>query len=97
MSYFLGLEVTYNNDGLFLSQDKYAHDVLTRASLLNAKSVDMPLSTCDYLTSSGAPFNDPTTYRSLVGALQYLTITRPDLSYAVNQVSQFSDARNLKK
>ncbi|GKF86249.1 putative zinc finger, CCHC-type containing protein, partial [Tanacetum coccineum] len=47
------------------------------------------LSTSTYFTSQGVPFSDPTLYRSLVGALQYLTITRPDLSYAVNQVSQF--------
>lgn len=39
--------------------------------------------------TQGTPFNDPTLYRSLVGALQYLIITRPDLSYVVNQASQF--------
>ncbi|GJW03741.1 retrovirus-related pol polyprotein from transposon RE1 [Tanacetum coccineum] len=51
-----------------------------------------PLSTYANLTINGDLFSDPTLYRSLVGALQYLTITRPDLSYAVNQVSQFLHA-----
>ncbi|XP_058082503.1 uncharacterized mitochondrial protein AtMg00810-like [Magnolia sinica] len=42
-----------------------------------------------HLSSNGAMFSDPTLYRSLVGALQYLTITRPDIAHAVNFVSQF--------
>ncbi|KAJ9555163.1 hypothetical protein OSB04_009777 [Centaurea solstitialis] len=92
LSYFLGLEVTYSDNGLFLNQSKYAHDVLVRAGLLSSKPVATPLSATDYLSTTGNPFSDPTTYRSLVGALQYLTITRPDLSYAVNQVSQFLHA-----
>ena len=37
-----------------------------------------------HLTADGSPFHSPTTYRSLVGALQYLTITRPDITHAVN-------------
>ncbi|XP_022023458.1 uncharacterized mitochondrial protein AtMg00810-like [Helianthus annuus] len=48
----------------------------------------IPLSTSDSFTTDGTPFADPTLYRSLVGAIQYLTITRPDLSYAVNQACQ---------
>ncbi|GJV07078.1 retrovirus-related pol polyprotein from transposon RE1 [Tanacetum coccineum] len=92
LNYFLGLEVSYNDSGIFLSQSKYAHDILARAHLLDAKPATTPLSTSAYFTSQGTPFNDPTLYRSLVGALQYLTITRPDLSYAVNQVSQFLHA-----
>ncbi|GKD28594.1 putative RNA-directed DNA polymerase [Tanacetum coccineum] len=69
----------------YKSQSKYAHDILARAQLLEAKPVATPLSTSTYFTSHGIPYSDPTHYRSLVGALQYLTITRPDLSYAVNQ------------
>ncbi|XP_071718821.1 uncharacterized mitochondrial protein AtMg00810-like [Rutidosis leptorrhynchoides] len=91
LSYFLGIEVSYNTSCNFLSQ-KYAHDILTRAKLLDIKPVATPLSTSADFTSQGVPFNDPSLYRSLVGALQYLTITRPDLSYVVNQVSQFLHA-----
>ncbi|KAJ0858993.1 putative RNA-directed DNA polymerase [Helianthus annuus] len=88
LGYFLGLEVAYSDTGVYLSQAKYAHDILARAGLLDSKPVDTPLSTTDIFHSKGDPFHDPTLYRSLVGALQYLTITRPDLSYDVNQVSQ---------
>ena len=56
-------------NGLFLTQAKYAHDILTRAGLLDSKPASTPLSTSDYLVTSGSPCSDPTLYRSLVGAL----------------------------
>ncbi|KAG6414359.1 hypothetical protein SASPL_127081 [Salvia splendens] len=89
LNYFLGLEVSYTHDGLFIGQAKYAHDILKRAELLDSKPVATPLSAGEVLVRDGSPFRDPTLYRSLVGVLQYLTITRPNLSYAVNLVSQF--------
>ncbi|KAK1417226.1 hypothetical protein QVD17_26351 [Tagetes erecta] len=88
LNYFLGLEVMHTTKGLFLSQTKYANDILARAGLTDTKPVPTPLSTSDTFTKEGTPYSDPTLYRSLVGALQYLTITRPDLSYAVNQACQ---------
>ncbi|MFS8015034.1 putative RNA-directed DNA polymerase [Helianthus anomalus] len=75
LNYFLGLEVSHTHDGLFLTQTKYARDILTRAGLLDSKPVATPLATNDVFTSKGKPFHDPTLYRSFVGALQYLTIT----------------------
>ncbi|KAM0027867.1 putative RNA-directed DNA polymerase [Helianthus debilis subsp. tardiflorus] len=95
LNYFLGLEVAYTDTGLFLTQSKYARDILQRADLLDAKPVSTPLVSHESFTTDGTPCSDPTSYRSLVGALQYLTITRPDLSYAVNQVSQFLHAPTL--
>lgn len=92
LNYFLGLEISHTSTGLFVGQAKYAHDILDRAKMLDSKHVATPLASGESLLSSGAPFDDPTLYRSLVGALQYLTITRPDLSYAVNMVSQFLQA-----
>ncbi|KAJ0580159.1 putative RNA-directed DNA polymerase [Helianthus annuus] len=92
LNYFLGLEVTYTTNGLFLNQSKYALDILTRAKMLDAKPAPTPLSTNVSFISTGTTFPDATFYRSIVGALQYLTITRPDISYAVNQVSQFLHA-----
>ncbi|XP_035837485.1 uncharacterized mitochondrial protein AtMg00810-like [Helianthus annuus] len=92
LGYFLGLEVSHSNTGLFLSQAKYAHNILARAGMLNSKPVATLLATTDTFLSKGVSFHDPTLYRSLVGALQYLTITRPDISYAVNQASQHLQA-----
>ena len=87
LSYFLGLEASHLPSGLFLSQAKYAHDIVSRAGLLDAKPMPTPLASSVSMVRDGVLFDDPTHYRSLVGALQYLTITRPDISYAVNQVS----------
>ncbi|XP_071704681.1 uncharacterized mitochondrial protein AtMg00810-like [Rutidosis leptorrhynchoides] len=95
LSYFLGLEVTYTSTGLFLSQAKYAHDILTRTKLLDAKPMPTPLATAKNFTTQGTLYSDPTYYCSLVGTLQYLTITHPDISYAVNQVIQFLHAPTI--
>ncbi|CAI9279827.1 unnamed protein product [Lactuca saligna] len=95
LSYFLGIDVLYTSDGLFLTQTKYALDILARAGLLDGKPVYTPLATFEPLIASGESFHNPTLYRSLVGALQYLTITHPDLSYAINQVSQFLHAPTM--
>ncbi|CAM8931172.1 unnamed protein product [Rhodiola kirilowii] len=95
LSYFLGLEASTTHDGLFLSQMKYARDILTRAQLLDSKPFHTPMVVSQYLTVDGSPFSDPTLYRSLVGALQYLTITRPDIAHAVNSVSQFMHAPTI--
>lgn len=92
LNYFLGLDVMYASDGLFLNQSKYTHEILERARMFDAKPAPTPLATNVSFTVSGTPYSDPTHYRSIVGALQYLTITRPDISYAVNQVSQFLHA-----
>lgn len=77
---------------MFLTQAKYSHDILICASLLESKHPSTPLSTTNYFVFIGSPCLDPSIYRSLVGALHYLTITRLDLSYVVNQVKQFLHA-----
>uniref|UniRef100_A0A2N9HRT6 Uncharacterized protein n=1 Tax=Fagus sylvatica TaxID=28930 RepID=A0A2N9HRT6_FAGSY len=92
LSYFLGLEASPTPDGLFLSQLKYARDILTRAQLLDSKPVYTPMVVSQHLSADGPHFPDPTLYRFLVGALQYLTITRPDIAHVVNSVSQFLHA-----
>ena len=89
LNYFLGLKATLTTDGPFISQLKYARDILTHAQLLDSKPVHTPMVVSQHLSSNGPLFSDPTLYRSLVGALQYLTITRPDIAHAVNFVNQF--------
>ncbi|GJX58965.1 ribonuclease H-like domain-containing protein [Tanacetum coccineum] len=83
--YFLGIFVTRNTSEMFISQSKYATKVLKRANMLACNPCRTPVDTDTKLAADGDPVSDPTLYRSLAGALQYLTFTRPDISYAVQQ------------
>ncbi|XP_021995192.1 uncharacterized mitochondrial protein AtMg00810-like [Helianthus annuus] len=87
LSHFLGINVTRQHDTMFLSHQSYALDIIDRAGMSSCKSVATPVDTKSKLNASSSdPFEDPTLYRCLAGALQYLTFTRPDISYAVQQV-----------
>jgi hypothetical protein len=95
LHYFLGIEVNRGKDGLILSQERYAKDIVARAGMNSCKPVETPLSTSEKLSMIDGDKlgpQDSTKYRSLVGALQYLTLTRPDICYAVNKVCQFLHA-----
>ena len=90
LSYFLGFEVTSSSDGYYLSQAKYASDLLSKADLTDSKIVFTPLELNVKLNPiDGEPLSDATLYQQLVGSLIYLTVTRLDLAYAVHLVSQF--------
>nr|XP_020147087.1 uncharacterized mitochondrial protein AtMg00810-like [Aegilops tauschii subsp. strangulata] len=87
LHYFLGVEVARRPDGFFLHQQKYAHELLDRAGMLNCKPTATPVGTKAKLSASdGSPASDAAFYRSIVGALQYLTLTRPEIQYAIQQV-----------
>jgi hypothetical protein len=89
LHYFLGIQAIRTAAGLHLRQSKYVVDLLRRVKMDEAKPYAAP-----YLAGSkmsqfdGAPLLDPTEYRHVVGALQYATLTRPDLAYSVNQLCQ---------
>ncbi|GKA93732.1 ribonuclease H-like domain-containing protein, partial [Tanacetum coccineum] len=85
LNYFLGISMTRNTSGMFLSQQKYASELLERAGMLTCNPCRTPVDTDSKLSTNGDPVSDPTLYHSLAGALQYLTFTRPDISYAVQQ------------
>jgi histone deacetylase 1/2 len=92
LHYFLGIEVTRNSGGISLSQQKYSLDLLRRTRMENCKSVTTPMCAQEKLSREhGHSLGDEDAfqYRSTVGALQYLTLTRPDISFAVNKVCQF--------
>jgi hypothetical protein len=73
--------------GLLLSQHKYTLDIIQQAGMTSCKLVATPLSTSLKLSiASGTLYSDPTRYRQIIGALRYLTFTRPDICYAVNKV-----------
>nr|XP_040254247.1 uncharacterized mitochondrial protein AtMg00810-like [Aegilops tauschii subsp. strangulata] len=95
LHFFLGLEVSQSSTRLTLTQKKYSLDLLHRAGMLKCKHAITPMSATDRLSAlDGDPLSpdDATEYRSLVGGLQYLTITRSDISYAVNRVCQYLHA-----
>jgi histone deacetylase 1/2 len=92
LHFFLGIEVKQNKDGILLSQSKYARDILARVGMSSCKPSTTPLSATEKLSKIDGQAlgpEDSTKYRSIVGALQYLTLTRPDLAFAVNKVCQF--------
>ena len=60
--------------------------------MTDAKPISTPFVVGQHLSAEGKLFSDPTMFRSLAGALQYLTITRPDLSFSVNSICQFMHA-----
>jgi len=78
------------NNGIVISQRKYALDILEESGLMNSKFVDTPMDpNVKLLPNQGESCSDPEKYRRLVGKLNYLTVTRPDISFAVSVVSQF--------
>ncbi|PKU83242.1 Retrovirus-related Pol polyprotein from transposon TNT 1-94 [Dendrobium catenatum] len=86
---FLGIQVHRNASTITLHQTKYAKDILTAAGFTNSKPVPTPSLLKSTKHNSAAPtFSDPQLYRRLVGSLNYLTITRPDIAFAVNAVCQ---------
>lgn len=90
LKYFLGLEVLFDSGGYHLSQVKYATDLIARAGLTDSKIAPSPLEQNVKLRhSDGTPLSNPTLYRTLVGSLVYLTVTRPDIAFAVHLGSQF--------
>ncbi|KAK1612276.1 hypothetical protein QYE76_035949 [Lolium multiflorum] len=91
LHYFLGIEVSSPSSGsLLLRQRKYALELLARAGMLKCTPVTTPMASSERLCSTdGDPLSpeEATQYRSIVGGLQYLTMTRPDLSFVVNKLT----------
>ena len=94
LHYFLGLEINYLSNGIFISQTKYTYDLLCRTKMLDSTHLSTPIAVKPQEHPNDLTPVDPTTYRSIVGALQYLTFTRPDIVHAVNKVCQNFQAPN---
>jgi histone deacetylase 1/2 len=86
LHFFLGVQVRRDSNGFTLSQAQYTEDILERAGMANCKPASTPIEATPKLSAAnGHPVDDGSFYRSITGALQYLTLTRPDIAYAVNQ------------
>lgn len=93
MKYFLGVEVVQGEEGIFITQQKYAKEILRRYGMEGCNSVKNPVVPGHKLTRAGSgEAVDPTTFKQLVGSLRYLTVTRPDLIYSVNLISRYMEA-----
>ena len=89
---FIVSSLKRDQDGLFMSQGRYAADTVSRSGMDKCKAIDTPLSSTQKLSvveGDKLGPEDSSQYRSLVGALQYFTLTRPDISFVVNKVCQF--------
>ena len=90
MHYFLGIEITQKEDGIFISQKKYTETLLKKFKMEGCKTVSTPLDNNKALKKEdGSPKADESKFRSLIGSLLYLTATRPDIMYAVSLLSRF--------
>ena len=90
----MGIEITQSNSDVVMSQRKYVLGILEETGILDCKPIDTPMdSNVKLVLGQGEPLRDPRRYRRLVGRLNYLTITRPDISFHVSVVSQFLQSR----
>jgi hypothetical protein len=92
LHFFLSIEVTKNLAGLSLSHGKYVEDLLKIAGMVSCKPINTPLWTLEKLSAHVATLlgpNDATSYCSLVGGLQYLTLMRAEIAFSMNKVCQY--------
>jgi histone deacetylase 1/2 len=95
LHFFLGIEVKKGSNSIVLTHEKYAMDFLKKVGMLHCTTCPTPLSVTEKLSLMDGEVlgtEDSTNYRSIVGALQYLTLTRPDLAFLVNKVCQYLHA-----
>ncbi|XP_031131676.1 uncharacterized protein LOC116033060 [Ipomoea triloba] len=88
LGFFLGIETVKYSGSLLFSQHRYMADILKRAGMSDCKPLSTPISLFRSASVQADPYDDPTRYMSIAGALQYLTVTRPDLFFAVNHLCQ---------
>ena len=97
LKYFLGVEVMRSKHGIILSQRKYVLDLLSETGKLEAKPCSSLMAQSLHLTIEGKLFGDLERYRRLVGKLNYLTVTRPDIAHSISVVSQYMSSPTVDR
>ncbi|GJS33973.1 putative RNA-directed DNA polymerase [Tanacetum coccineum] len=93
LNYFLGIEIVPHVFVILLSQKKYILELLQSAGLSNCNPVSSPMVTSSSLSlDDSTAFSNPLKYQQVVGSLQYITLSRPDITFAVNKVCQYMHA-----
>lgn len=95
LNQFLGITAKVTPTGLLLHQKRYAENILAREGMLNSKTVATPSYIKVIPTTQSALFTNPKLYRQFVGTLQYLTLTRSNISYTVNRACQHMHQPNM--
>ena len=89
LTYFLSVEVLSHQHDLILSQRRYIVYLLARAKMIEAHPIFTPMPTSPTLSLQfGSALSNPSAFRIIVGNLQYLTLTQPNVAYAINKLSQ---------
>ncbi|GJS92021.1 ribonuclease H-like domain-containing protein [Tanacetum coccineum] len=94
LNYFLGISTTRTTSGIFLSQTKYATEILEQAQMLNCNPCRAPIDTEKKLGSKGSPDTDPTLYRSLAGSLHYFGLLHHSLLHTLMLTGQDTLSRS---
>jgi hypothetical protein len=90
LKYFLGFQIKQLEDGMFISQTKYTHDLLKKFDMDKVKSIMTPMSTNDHLDlDMGGKSIDQKVYRSMIDSLLYLCASRPDIMLGVCMCARF--------
>nr|GEV13657.1 hypothetical protein [Tanacetum cinerariifolium] len=95
LNYFLGIEIVPHVSGILLSQKKYILELLQSAGLSNCNLVSSLMVTSSSLSlDDSTTFSNPVKYQQVVGSLQYVTLSRPDIAFAVKKVYQYAPTEN---
>jgi hypothetical protein len=90
LTYFLGFQVKQLKDGIFISQTKYTQDLLKKFGMKEVKPIKMSMGTNRHLDlDAGGKFVDQKVYRSMIGSLLYLRVSRPDIMLSICMCARF--------
>ncbi|XP_019099687.1 PREDICTED: uncharacterized protein LOC109132509 [Camelina sativa] len=96
LNYFLGMEIIQDVHGIFLSQEKFACNLIEKFGMKERKSVSSPLTPNDKKIKNDEEYGVPTKFRSVLGGLLYLCASRPDLMFASSYLSRYMTAPLMK-